>query len=241
MWRQRLWRAVDWLRSRQLVGQDAHHLYYEEFVGNGERARRLAFSKRGGGTPVEVVTTAQDMEVAWWAWLHHRRPTVPSDDEVRQAAAARERLAERVARLRVQEERERLRFVAGVRAGRDDDSGHGGGDGHGEHNGMQLTDKRKRKAFQRLHDAAVAPVLTPVGGKGGGSGARVGIAVALTDDAVTGGKKHNVSTEETVSSPTLYSLASHLSLIFISQKMRPVSLHARLTTGDAKRRNGACA
>lgn len=108
MWRARLSRTVDWLLSRRLMGEDAHHWFYTEFVARGAPERRYVLYKDRDHTH-----SSDRMAVEWWAWLHGRRDAVPGAEELARARGREKGLAERVKVLEAEDEKMRLRQFAG--------------------------------------------------------------------------------------------------------------------------------
>lgn len=113
MWRTRFSRAWDWLRSRKLVGEDEHHLYYTEFIERGKRERRYVEYK-----DQNITHSSDRMPVEWWSWLHNRRNNAPSVEEIALSEVKQEQLAERVSILEAEDEKQRLRQFAGSMSGR---------------------------------------------------------------------------------------------------------------------------
>eukprot|EP00177_Eucheuma_denticulatum_P000914 GFKZ01001657.1.p2 GENE.GFKZ01001657.1~~GFKZ01001657.1.p2 ORF type:complete len:196 (+),score=31.26 GFKZ01001657.1:680-1267(+) len=109
MWRARISRTWDWLRSRKLVGEDQHHLYYTEFIEKGKPERRYVEYKDN-----DITNASDRMHVEWWSWLHNRRDTVPSPDEIALSEMKQQQLAQRVAILEAEDEKQRLRQFAGA-------------------------------------------------------------------------------------------------------------------------------
>lgn len=114
MWRIRLSRAWDWLRSRRLVGEDEHHLYYTEFIEKGKPERRYVEYK-----DQNITHSSDRMPIEWWSWLHSRRDDTPSAEEIASSEARQARLAERVAILEAEDEKQRLRQFAGSVSGKE--------------------------------------------------------------------------------------------------------------------------
>lgn len=156
-------RAMDWVRSRRLVGEDEHHLFFSEFLGTGKPERRYVEYKDS-----DLTHSSDRMDVEWWAWLHNRRPTTPTAHELAQAARARAALADRVAIIQAEDERQRLR--GGSSSG---SSSSGGFDNVAvlvmnaddsknekkeevELNRRKKEERRKEKTLQRLQTAAAA-------------------------------------------------------------------------------------
>lgn len=108
MWRGRMLRAWDWLRSRRLVGEDEHHLFYSEFIARDEPERRYVEYKDR-----DHLSSSDRMHTEWWAWLHHRRKGTPTETELADDARRRAILATRVAQLEADDERNRLRYATG--------------------------------------------------------------------------------------------------------------------------------
>lgn len=102
MWRARLLALWDRVLSRRLVGTDSHgNKYYIQDL-RGRKERRIV-EYRGG------MMSTREVPVEWWAWLHLRRESPPTPEELARAARARESLAERVAALDAEDRKERLR------------------------------------------------------------------------------------------------------------------------------------
>lgn len=108
MWRTRLARTWDWIRSRRLVGEDEHHLYYSEFVAKGKSERRYVEYKDR-----DITQSSDRMPIEWWSWLHNRRDAEPTPDEIALSERKQQNLAERVAILEAEDEKQRLRQYAG--------------------------------------------------------------------------------------------------------------------------------
>lgn len=109
MWRTRLSKVWDWLKSRRLVGEDDHHLYYSEFIQQNKPDRRYVEYK-----DKNILHSSDRMSVEWWAWLHNRRDTIPTDLEIKKADEKRRLLAMRVAALEAEDEKQRLRQFSGA-------------------------------------------------------------------------------------------------------------------------------
>lgn len=152
MWRARLSKTWDWLRSRRLVGEDEHHLFFSEFVESGKPERRYVEYKDRN-----ITHSSDRMPIEWWSWLHNRRDVVPTTLELAASETARHRLAERVAVLEAEDERERLRQMSGL------SQAAGGGTGEAAVQ-EEVQAKRRRKVLLRLHNAATSAV--PNGGGG---------------------------------------------------------------------------
>lgn len=109
MWRMRLSRTWDWIRSRTLVGEDKHHLFYSEFVSKGKPERRYVEFK-----DQNITHSSDRMSIEWWSWLHNRRDNIPTVEEIQLSERQQQRLAERVAVLEAEDEKQRLRQFAGT-------------------------------------------------------------------------------------------------------------------------------
>lgn len=109
MWRSRSFRIWDWLRSRRLVGEDQHHFFYAEFVASDKPERRYVEYKDR-----DITNSSDRMTIEWWSWLHNRRDSVPSDEEIMISALKKETLAKRVAVLEAEDEKQRLRQFSGA-------------------------------------------------------------------------------------------------------------------------------
>lgn len=109
MWRTRLSKVWDWLKSRKLVGEDDHHLYYSEFIEKNKPDRRYVEYK-----DKNILHSSDRMPIEWWAWLHNRRDTIPADSEIKEAELKRQSLAMRVAALEAEDEKQRLRQFSGA-------------------------------------------------------------------------------------------------------------------------------
>lgn len=109
MWRTRLTQAVNWLRSRRLVGEDGRHEFYSEYIGSGVPEKRyVEFKDR------EICDSSSGMPTEWWAWLHNRRDDPPTVAEIDASRARAEKLAQRVRALEAEDARQRLRQFAGA-------------------------------------------------------------------------------------------------------------------------------
>lgn len=164
MWRVRLSRTWDWLKSRRIVGEDEHHLFYEEFIAKGKRERRYVEYKDNN-----ITSSSDRMSVEWWSWLHNRRDDAPTIEEVENCELARRQLKERVALLEAEDERQRLRGVV---------SGSGNASSNTNENPLvelvmkssmgkeEVEAKRRRKAMERLNNAAAGREASSVHPKG---------------------------------------------------------------------------
>lgn len=115
MYRSRWQRAVDWMRSRRLVGEDGHHFFYSEFMGKGAAEKRYVEFKDSN-----ITHSTDRMSTEWWAWLHNRRDTVPTAEELERSARNKDALAARVAALEAEDQKQRLRQFAGGAARTED-------------------------------------------------------------------------------------------------------------------------
>lgn len=141
MWRTRFSRTWNWLRSRKLVGEDEHHLFYTEFIEEGKPERRYVEYKDS-----DITQSSDRMHIEWWSWLHNRRDSVPTAEEIAHAILKQERLKANVARIEAEDEKQRLRQFAGGKASSPED----------------VAERRKRKAFTRLEEAASYGTGSPV-------------------------------------------------------------------------------
>ncbi|CDF33244.1 conserved hypothetical protein [Chondrus crispus] len=108
MWRTRLSRTWDWLRSRKLVGEDEHHFFYTEFIASDKPERRYVEYK-----DQNITHSSDRMAIEWWSWLHNRRDETPTCEELAMSEANQQRLAQKVAILEAEDEKQRLRQFAG--------------------------------------------------------------------------------------------------------------------------------
>lgn len=108
MWRTRLSRTWDWIRSRKLVGEDEHHFYYTEFIARDKPERRYVEYK-----DQNITHSSDRMPIEWWSWLHNSREDIPTVEEISLSAAQQESLAQKVAILEAEDEKQRLRQFAG--------------------------------------------------------------------------------------------------------------------------------
>ena len=84
-------------------------MYYFEYVAKGKPERRCVEYKD------RVILNSSDrMPIQWWSWLHNRRDTVPTPDEIARSELQKEILAEKVAILEAEDEKQRLRQFAGA-------------------------------------------------------------------------------------------------------------------------------
>ncbi|KAI0564991.1 NADH ubiquinone oxidoreductase subunit NDUFA12 [Gracilaria domingensis] len=139
MWRSRLTRALDWLKSRRLVGEDEHHLFYSEFIEKGKPERRYVEYKDSN-----ILDSSDRMAVEWWAWLHNRRDTIPSIEEIQESELRKHVLAQRVAVIEMEDEKQRLRQFSGAPRTRST---------------SEAEAKRRKKVMMRLSKAA-SPAAT---------------------------------------------------------------------------------
>lgn len=137
MWRARLSRTWDWLKSRRLVGEDERHLYYSEFVETGKPERRcVEFRDK------DILNSCDRMPVEWWAWLHNRRDTIPTELEIETSQSKKQNLAARVAVLEAEDEKQRLRQFSAVSLRRSN---------------SEAQARRRNKVILRLAKAASPP------------------------------------------------------------------------------------
>lgn len=139
MWRTRISRTWDWLRSRKLVGEDQHHLYYTEFIEKGKPERRYVEYKDN-----DITSASDRMHIEWWSWLHNRRDTVPSPDEIAISDIKQQQLAQRVAILEAEDEKQRLRQFSGSVPNKHNTS----------YTEEEARAKRRNKVMMRLANAA---------------------------------------------------------------------------------------
>lgn len=195
MSRSRLSKLVDWVRSRTLVGEDAHHLFFSEFIEKGKPERRYVEFKDNN-----LTHSSDRMAVEWWSWLHNRRDTVPTNEEVSASARALQKLAERVAILEAEDERQRLRQqnMQGTGTNTDaEDTGPsaeaaaavliGGGVRVGgvDSNKEEIGARRRRKALERLQNAS-------------SPGSNLGGAVVPSSKSADGERDRNIHKDPTV-------------------------------------------
>lgn len=109
MWRNRLAAAVNWVRSRRLVGEHGRHAFYAEFVASDVPEKRSVEYKDR-----DICDSSTTMPTEWWAWLHNRRDDPPTADEISASEIGAERLARRVKALEEEDARQRLRQFAGA-------------------------------------------------------------------------------------------------------------------------------
>lgn len=168
MSRSRLSKLLDWVRSRRLVGEDDHHLFFTEFVEKGKPERRYVEYKDNN-----LTHSSDRMAIEWWSWLHNRRETVPTNEEVAASAQALRKLAERVAVLEAEDERQRLRQQQNMNAHHEDDQYSGpsadaaaavlmgassGRADESKANEEEVGARRRRKALERLKNASAPGV-----------------------------------------------------------------------------------
>lgn len=106
MWRSQLSSLYNRAVGRRLVGRDTHGniFFLQSSTEPGKAARRVV--EHPDGAP-----DSSSMDIEWWAWLHGRREEedVPLPAELQRAAKARDDLAERVAVINAEDEKDRLR------------------------------------------------------------------------------------------------------------------------------------
>jgi NADH:ubiquinone oxidoreductase subunit len=102
MWRSKFAGAWDWMASRALVGHDAIGNSYFVSTTKGVPPKRFVEFRDG-------VPNMESMPIEWWAWLHRRRDEPPTEKELMRAIKMSEILAERVAVLNAEDEKDRLR------------------------------------------------------------------------------------------------------------------------------------
>jgi NADH:ubiquinone oxidoreductase subunit len=108
MWRSKMAVAWDWMASRKAVGRDVAGNFYYVSTTKGVPTRRFVEFKDG-------VPSTETMPIEWWAWLHRRRDLPPTEEELARATRQSEALAERVAILNAEDEKDRLRSLASTR------------------------------------------------------------------------------------------------------------------------------
>lgn len=138
MWRSRLSRTWDWLRSRKLVGEDEHHFFYTEFISADKPERRYVEYKDHN-----ITHSSDRMAIEWWSWLHNRRDDTPSREELAMSEAKQQRLAEKVAILEAEDEKQRLRQFAGGQVAQTAQAAE-----------EEVRARRRKKAMMRLTNAA---------------------------------------------------------------------------------------
>lgn len=136
MWRSRLSKTWDWIRSRKLVGEDEHHFYYTEFIARDKPERRYVEYK-----DQNITHSSDRMPVEWWSWLHNRRDATPTIEEIAMSAAQQVSLAQKVAILEAEDEKQRLRQFAG-------------GSPKSKATEEEVRARRRKKAMLRLTNAA---------------------------------------------------------------------------------------
>lgn len=148
MWRARISRTWDWLRSRKLVGEDRYHLYYTEFIERGKPERRYVEYKDN-----DITAASDRMHIEWWSWLHNRRDTVPSPHEIALSEIKQQQLAQRVAILEAEDEKQRLRQFAGAAQSKPPHATE-----------EEAVARRRNKAMMRLARAAAPADHAPADG-----------------------------------------------------------------------------
>lgn len=136
MWRTRLSRTWDWIRSRKLVGEDEHHLFYTEFIAKDKPERRYVEYK-----DQNLTHSSDRMPIEWWSWLHNRRDDTPTSEELAMSEMKQQHLAQKVAILEAEDEKQRLRQFAG-------------GSGMNKSSEEEVMARRRKKAMMRLTNAA---------------------------------------------------------------------------------------
>lgn len=109
MWRTRLSKTWDWMLSRRLVGEDQRHLFFSEYISKGKPERRYVEYKDR-----DITNSSDRMPIEWWAWLHNRREAPPTAQEISISAEQQQILAERVAIIEAEDEKQRLRHFSGT-------------------------------------------------------------------------------------------------------------------------------
>lgn len=104
MWRSRLSRTIDWLWSRRLIGEDENHRFYAEFLEKGKPEKRYVEYK-----DQNITHSTDRMPIEWWSWLHNRRDTAPTPEELVASEQRQRHLAQKVAILEAEDEKQRLR------------------------------------------------------------------------------------------------------------------------------------
>lgn len=110
MWKSGLARTWDWILSRRLVGEDRYHLFYSEFVAKGKPEKRYVEYK-----DKNITHSSDRMPIEWWSWLHNRRDSIPTLEELEFSELKKEHLAEKVAILEAEDEKQRLRQFSGTK------------------------------------------------------------------------------------------------------------------------------
>lgn len=158
-------------------------MFFTEFVEKGKPERRYVEYKDNN-----ITHSSDRMAIEWWSWLHNRRETVPTNAEIAASARALQKLAERVAVLEAEDERQRLRQqnMNVHRTGNDGDQysgpnadaaaavlmGGSSGRTDASANQEEVGARRRRKALERLKNASApgagmdsAVVSTPKSGE----------------------------------------------------------------------------
>lgn len=206
MWRTRLSKTWDWIRSRQLVGEDQHHFFYTEFISKGKPERRYVEFK-----DQNITHSSDRMSIEWWSWLHNRRDYTPSIEEIAMSELQQQTLAERVAVLEAEDERQRLRQFAGSSPG-----------GRAKSTEEEARARRRKKALLRLVDAS-----SPVAQSEEGEPAR-----SFVPPASHGQEGRNLNPEE---NPTVVSHISTKSGISAFRLESPLTKSS--ASSRARRRN----
>lgn len=172
-------------------------MFFAEFVEKGKPERRYVEYKDNN-----LTHSSDRMAIEWWSWLHNRRETVPTNEEVAASARALQKLAERVAVLEAEDERQRLRQqnMNVYRTGNEDDQhsgpsadaaaavlmgGSSGRTDASKANEEEVGARRRRKALEHLKKAS-AP------------GAGMDSAVVSTSKSGEFNHERNVHKEPTV-------------------------------------------
>eukprot|EP00871_Galdieria_phlegrea_P000315 jgi/Galph1/1284/GphlegSOOS_G5989.1 len=102
-----LYRVVDYVLSRKEVGIDRQgNVYFEETKQVGTAKKRFV-KYRDESTP-----DVHSVPVEWWSWLHYMRDTPPTEEEIASHEAYRARVAEKVAKIEAEDNKQRLRQFA---------------------------------------------------------------------------------------------------------------------------------
>ena len=97
-------RTIDWLWSRRLIGEDENHRFYTEFVEKGKPEKRYVEYKDRN-----ITHSTDRMPIEWWSWLHNRRDIPPTPEELVASEQRQRHLAQKVAILEAEDEKQRLR------------------------------------------------------------------------------------------------------------------------------------